>query len=267
MNVEGPTVYDSLGPDAAYIKGAILLLGSYQLTSGFVTGAVEPQTPVHTGAAEPGTTGGYSAELLDVLGCSTWPDTTSTPATSRSPSRNARSCSPSWPGTPRLVDSRGLLVTNSSDGLDWDWYDGDKTGAVTEYNALYYLDLIDGATLATAAGQIAQAPPTRSRRRRCAPRSTPTSSTPRPASTTSATRRRTVCPGRQRRRRAVRRGARRRTTPAILANLKTTCGPTSTGRSPSPPAPATPKWSARSSPATNCTPGSRPATRPTRKRC
>jgi alpha-L-rhamnosidase len=60
MNVEGPTTYYSTDA-TAYIKGALQLLGSYQLSSGFVTGALPPQDPLHTGPLTPGTTGSYSA--------------------------------------------------------------------------------------------------------------------------------------------------------------------------------------------------------------
>jgi alpha-L-rhamnosidase len=60
MNVEGPTVYYSTD-QRADIKGALQLLGSYQLSSGFVTGDLPPQDPLHTGAKESGTTGSYSA--------------------------------------------------------------------------------------------------------------------------------------------------------------------------------------------------------------
>ena len=49
-----------------------------------------------------------------------------------------------WPAITRelawnqsQVDGRGLLITNRDDGLDWDYYDGPKTGAVTAYNAIY----------------------------------------------------------------------------------------------------------------------------------
>jgi alpha-L-rhamnosidase len=55
-----------------------------------------------------------------------------------------------------LVDpSTGLLTLSllqSGDGLDWDPYDLVKTGAVTEYNALYHGALLDGADLADALG-------------------------------------------------------------------------------------------------------------------
>ena len=36
--------------------------------------------------------------------------------------------------------------------MDWDFYDSGKNGEVTEYNLLYYKSLLDGATLAAAAG-------------------------------------------------------------------------------------------------------------------
>ena len=55
------------------------------------------------------------------------------------------------------VNSTGLLVTNSSDDADWDFYDPGKTGEVTEYNLLYYKALLDGAVLATAAGDTTDA--------------------------------------------------------------------------------------------------------------
>ena len=152
INVEGPTVYDSLGTNADnYIKQSILLLGSYQLSSGFVTGCLAPQTPVHTGPPIPGTTACYSASYSmyfadDLAGYYRATGDLAFaqqefPIVQRELAWNAS-----------LVNSQGLLVTNTSDGLDWDWYDGNKTGAVTEYNALYYLDLIDGAYLARETG-------------------------------------------------------------------------------------------------------------------
>jgi hypothetical protein len=49
-----------------------------------------------------------------------------------------------------LVDpSSGLLVTGSGAGRDWDFYDGDKLGAVTAYNTIYYKALTDAARLAS----------------------------------------------------------------------------------------------------------------------
>ncbi len=186
INVEGPTVYDSLGTNAAdYLKQSILLLGSYQLSSGFVTGCLAPQSPVHTGSPIPGTTACYSASYSMYFA----PDladyyratgdlafaTQEFPIVQRELAWNAS-----------LVNSRDLLVTDASDGMDWDWYDGNKTGAVTEYNALYYLNLIEGAYLARETGHSSSRRSTRIKRRPYASRSTPTSSTQAPASTMSA---------------------------------------------------------------------------------
>jgi alpha-L-rhamnosidase len=155
MNVEGPTVYYSTD-QAQYIKGSLQLLGSYQLSSGFVTGDLPPQTALHTGANESGTTGSYSASysMYWVLGLGSYYLYTGDTAFVKQ----------EWPvvkgelaWNASQLDSRGLFVTNSSDGADWDYYDGVKTGEVTEYNILYYKALLDGATLAAAAGQTAQA--------------------------------------------------------------------------------------------------------------
>lgn len=55
--------------------------------------------------------------------------------------------------------SSGLFITNppSPGGLDWDLYDGPKIGGVTEFNALYYHDLMVGAEMARALGDDDQA--------------------------------------------------------------------------------------------------------------
>jgi alpha-L-rhamnosidase len=56
-----------------------------------------------------------------------------------------------------LVDGRGLLVTNSDDGQDWDYYNGSHAGAVTYYNDIYFETLTDAAVMADALGQPDQA--------------------------------------------------------------------------------------------------------------
>jgi alpha-L-rhamnosidase len=155
MNVETPSVFYSTD-DAAYIKGSLQLLGSYQLSSGFVTGDLPPQDPLHTGAAISGTTGTYSASysMYFVLGLEDYylysGDTTF--IDQEWPIAQAELA---WNAT--QLDSNGLFVTNSSDDDDWDYYDGGKDGEVTEYNLLYYKALLDGAILATAAGNTSQA--------------------------------------------------------------------------------------------------------------
>ena len=153
--VEGPTTYYSTG-QSAYLKGSLQLLGSLQLSSGFVAGATPPQAALHTGAAIPGTTGLYSADysMYWVLGLRAYYLYTGDTAFVRQ----------EWPIVQRelawnasQVDANGLFVTDAGDGADWDYYDSVKTGEVTAYNAIYYKALLDGADLATAAGQSAQA--------------------------------------------------------------------------------------------------------------
>lgn len=61
-----------------------------------------------------------------------------------------------------LTDSDGLIVTGpqistTNGGYDWDFYDGAKTGVVTEYNELYYQSLRDVAYIETSLGNAAQA--------------------------------------------------------------------------------------------------------------
>jgi len=155
LNVETPSVFDSTD-DAAYIKGALQALGSYQLSSGFVTGDLPPQDLLHTGAPISGTTGTYSASysIYYVLGLEDY----------YLYSGDTAFVDQEWPiveaelaWNATQLDSNGLFITNSSDGADWDYYDGAKTGEVTEYNLLYYKALEDGAILASAAGDSSQA--------------------------------------------------------------------------------------------------------------
>ncbi|MFD4875056.1 alpha-L-rhamnosidase C-terminal domain-containing protein [Streptomyces sp. NPDC058420] len=151
LNVEGPTVYDSTGR-TEYLKGALQLLGSHRLSSGFVTGALPPQDALHTGAAIPGTTGTYSAtySMYWLLALESYYLYTGDTAFVQQEWPVAQA-ELAWNAA--QVDSRGLFVTDASDGADWDFYDSVKTGAVTEYNLIYYKALLDGAQLATAAGQ------------------------------------------------------------------------------------------------------------------
>ncbi|MEV8537526.1 alpha-L-rhamnosidase C-terminal domain-containing protein [Streptomyces sp. NPDC051572] len=151
LNVEGPTVYDSTGR-TDYLKGALQLLGSYRLSSGFVTGALPPQSAPHTGAAIQGTTGTYSAtySMYWLLALESYYLYTGDTAFVQQEWPIAQA-ELAWNAT--QVDSRGLFVTDGSTGADWDFYDNVKAGAVTEYNLIYYKALLDGAQLATAAGQ------------------------------------------------------------------------------------------------------------------
>jgi alpha-L-rhamnosidase len=131
------------------MKSALELLGSYQLTSGFVTGYEYPTTPVNTAGLIPGTVTTYSAEysMYWVANLATYYQFTGDQAFVRQ----------EWPIVQRelawnasQVDSSGLLVTDGSDGANWH-YDT-QTGEQAYYNALYYRVLLDGAALAEAAG-------------------------------------------------------------------------------------------------------------------
>jgi alpha-L-rhamnosidase len=154
LNVEIPSIAYSTD-NAAYAKGALELLGSYQLTSGFVTGDLPPQDDLSP--SEPsGTTGSYSADysvywLLDLADYYLYSGDTSFVSQELPVVKNELA----WDAS--QVNSAGLLVTNSSDDADWDFYDPGKTGEVTEYNLLYYKALLDGAVLATAAGDTTDA--------------------------------------------------------------------------------------------------------------
>lgn len=155
LNIEGPTTYYSTGT-SAYLKGSLQLLGSNQLSSGFVTGALPPQSRLHTGPPIQGTNGTYSASYSTywVLALASYYLYTGDTAFIQQ----------EWPIVKNelaynasLLDGNGLLTTTTADGADWDFYDGNKTGEVTAYNLLYYRALLDGAQLATGAGQTAQA--------------------------------------------------------------------------------------------------------------
>lgn len=155
LNVEGPATYYSTG-ESDYLKGALQLLGSYQETRGSVAGAMPPGATVNTGGPISGTTGAYSASysIYWVLGLASYYLYTGDTAFIQQ----------EWPTVQRelawnasQVDGNGLLGTPDSDGADWDFYDGNKSGEVTEYNLLYYKALLDGAQIATGAGQSAQA--------------------------------------------------------------------------------------------------------------
>jgi alpha-L-rhamnosidase len=154
MNVEIPSIAYSTD-NTAYAKGALELLGSYQLTSGFVTGDLPPQDDLSPSPPS-GTTGSYSADysIYWLLGLADYYLYSGDTAfvTQELPIVKGELA---WDAS--QVNSTGLLVTTSSDDADWDFYDPGKTGEVTEYNLLYYKALLDGAVLATAAGDTTDA--------------------------------------------------------------------------------------------------------------
>jgi alpha-L-rhamnosidase len=154
MNVEIPSVLYSTD-NTAYLKGSLEALGSYQLSSGFVTGDLPPQTPLGT-TQQSGTTGAYSASysIYFVLGLGDYYLYSGDTAFVQQ-ELSVLKGELAWNAS--QLNSSGLLVTNSSDNADWDFYDGGKNGEVTEYNLLYYKALLDGAMLATAAGDTSDA--------------------------------------------------------------------------------------------------------------
>jgi alpha-L-rhamnosidase len=153
LSVSGPTLLYS--SDAAeYLKDSLLLLGSYQLQSGFVEGVQVPSAPVNTSGLLPGTVGSYSAtySMYFVDNLATYYEYTGDLAFLRQ----------EWPIAERelawnasQVGPQGLFITNSSDGATWNLENLD--GAETDVNALYYHVLTDGATMAAAVGQSALA--------------------------------------------------------------------------------------------------------------
>jgi alpha-L-rhamnosidase len=154
LNVEIPSVSYSTD-NAAYLKGALQLLGSYQLTSGFVTGDLPPQDSLSPSKPS-GSTGSYSASysvyyVLDLADYYLYSGDTAFVDQELPVVKDELA----WDAT--QLDANGLLVTNSSDNADWDFYDPGKNGEVTAYNLLYYKALLDGATLATGAGDSADA--------------------------------------------------------------------------------------------------------------
>ncbi|WP_329457289.1 alpha-L-rhamnosidase-related protein [Streptomyces sp. NBC_01497] len=154
--VEGLTDYYSVN-NPEYIKQSLNLLGSRQLSSGFVPGALHPASVPHLGPLTPGDTTTYSAtySMYFVAGLASYYLHTGDKAF----------VAKEWPVVQRQLawnatrlDGNGLFSTRAGvDGADWDFYDSDKGGEVAAYNILYYKALLDGAGLATAAGEASQA--------------------------------------------------------------------------------------------------------------
>lgn len=143
-----PTIQDSLGSNGAdYLKQSLAIFGRTQAADGSVGGFATPT----------GNSFFYSASysmyfVSDVASYYLYTGDLGFvrqewPAVQRELAWNASNTDP----------ATGLLQTSSSTGMDWDYYDGAKTGAVTEFNALYYHDLAVAASLADALGDHAQA--------------------------------------------------------------------------------------------------------------
>jgi alpha-L-rhamnosidase len=152
LGVEGPNVFYTT--DAAdYIKDSLQLLGSYQSADGEAAGSMSPTAGVGT-FPQSGDTYSSSYSMDEVVNLATYYLYTGDLAFIRA----------EWPMIARelaythtLLDSHGLLVTDSRNGKDWDYYDGAKSGEVTAYNDIYYETLTDAASMAAALGKPGQA--------------------------------------------------------------------------------------------------------------
>ena len=152
LGVAGPTVFDTTGTDG-YIRESLRLLGSYQSANGESGADVPPTVPLGT-FPESGYPYSTSYSMDEVVNIATYYLYTGDLAFVRS----------EWPMITRelgynrsLVNQRGLMATDSTNGADWDYYDGDKTAEVTAYNDIYYQTLSDAATMAQALGLEAEA--------------------------------------------------------------------------------------------------------------
>jgi alpha-L-rhamnosidase len=154
MNVEIPSVFYSTD-NTAYLKGALQMLATYARTDGSTAGDVPPQYPLGT-SAQTGSSWFYSADYSTyfVLGLADYYRFSGDTAFVQQelPVMKAELA---W--NAGLVDANGLMATGSGNNMDWDFYDSGKSGEVTEYNLLYYKSLLDGATLAAAAGDTSDA--------------------------------------------------------------------------------------------------------------
>ncbi len=152
LGVEGPNVFYTTAADD-YVKDSLKLLDSYQSANGEAGAQAPPDSPLGT-FPESGSTYSASYSMDDVANLATYYLYTGDLAFVRT----------EWPMVTRelaynrsMVDSRGLLATNNDNGMDWDYYDGPKSGEVTAYNDIYYGALTSAATMASDLGLHAQA--------------------------------------------------------------------------------------------------------------
>lgn len=156
LDTSSPTLAYSLGNND-YAKGSLQLFATRQHASGFVEGVVSPAVPVITATGLTSETGPYSAtySMYFVLGLHDH----------LMYSGDRAFASSMWPVVQRQLawnatrlDARGLFITRDGvDGADWDFYDPDKAGAITEYNVIYYRTLLAAAEIGDAIGQSSAA--------------------------------------------------------------------------------------------------------------
>ena len=144
--VQGRTAFSSLGFGAKgsdYIKSTIAAFGATQAADGSIFGHIGNWT------VWPPTGGFYSTSystyyVLDLASYYLYSGDAPFAESQYQTMKNELAYNRA------LVDpSSGLLVTRAAAGRDWDFYDGDKLGAVTAYNAIYYKALTDAARVAS----------------------------------------------------------------------------------------------------------------------
>jgi alpha-L-rhamnosidase len=152
LGVEGPNVFYTTASDD-YVKDSLELLGSYQSASGESGAQVAPTSRLGT-FPQQGSTYSASYSMDEVANIATYYLYTGDLAFVRA----------EWPVITRelaynrsMVDSHGLLTTDTDNGMDWDYYDGPKSGEVTAYNDIYYGILTNAATMASDLGRHNQA--------------------------------------------------------------------------------------------------------------
>lgn len=145
-----PTIATTLGANGAdYVRESLALLAQYQNpTDGSVAGFSQPDGP---GAYE---SASYSTDFVLTLAeyvrysGDVGFAAAQLPAVQKELAYNQSLVSA----------STGLMVTTADpggtgSGSDWDFYDGAKAGAVTEFNVIYYRALTEAAYLADAVGR------------------------------------------------------------------------------------------------------------------
>jgi alpha-L-rhamnosidase len=152
LSVAAQTLYDT-NDATSYVRGSLDLLGSTQLTSGYVSPFAEPGVP-NTGGLIPGQVsvplGIYSLFFVSDIG------------DYYTYTGDQAFVAQEWPAIQREMgwelaqaNSDGLFVTTPADDLNWNIES--HAGVVTFYNALYYKTLVDAAQLAGALGHGALA--------------------------------------------------------------------------------------------------------------
>jgi alpha-L-rhamnosidase len=152
LGVEVPNIFYTTAA-SGFVRGSLALLGSYQVASGESGTNVDPTLPLGTFPQSGATySASYSMDEVDNI------------ATYYLYSGDLGFVRSEWPMITRelaydasLVDSRGLLATDGTNGQDWDYFDGARTGEVAADNDIYYRTLDSAASTADALGLPLQA--------------------------------------------------------------------------------------------------------------